>query len=166
MNSRPGSCPWYGELASGGIYTQSDPIGLAGGINPYVYVENRPTMLTDPLGLDPICGPGQMAVRDPRNLGGQVFICRPHPTEPPDRKICVTGECAAGVPPTPKPNPTACEMECGLGSNDAAGRALVCKVVSEAGKGVGIPGIPATLACKWVDKRICLKECEERRKCP
>jgi RHS repeat-associated protein len=33
-------------------YTQPDPVGLAGGVNPYEYAQNNPIALTDPLGLD------------------------------------------------------------------------------------------------------------------
>ena len=39
-----------------GRYITADPIGLRGGINPFVYVENNPVNRKDPLGLSSDCG--------------------------------------------------------------------------------------------------------------
>ena len=45
-----------------GRYTQSDPIGLAGGVNTYGYVRGQPTSKLDPLGLQELVLPRPWAI--------------------------------------------------------------------------------------------------------
>jgi len=50
---------------SGGVYVESDPIGLEGGINTYAYVNSSPLMFVDPFGLSSTCATGKGPKPDP-----------------------------------------------------------------------------------------------------
>ena len=88
-----------------GRYIESDPIGLRGGINTYVYVKNRPLYFIDPLGLRGGC---------PANMTpGAGGMCEFLPPGSNDNQECVTAECAAGTLPAIPDNRSFSQQACG-----------------------------------------------------
>ena len=106
-----------------GRYIESDPIGLSGGIDPYVYVANRPTSLADIFGeygskpgvpppsaaldsflqcMDGCVGTPMFVTsttdgkhQDPGHARGTSVDTQPPPGAPADTVFCCAGKCGA-----------------------------------------------------------------------
>ncbi|MFZ1905711.1 MAG: RHS repeat-associated core domain-containing protein [Steroidobacteraceae bacterium] len=76
-----------------GRYVESDPSGLAGGINSYGYAAQNPVMMRDPLGLDPFA---DCIIRQAQSrIGGDFSSCLSVLSEMFVQSACTTLQCTA-----------------------------------------------------------------------
>ena len=123
---------WY--IPSAGRYTRVDPVGITElDPHPYVYVNNRPLMLTDPLGLrswpfgaGQFCRDKSCQCVDPpvRVLGEDSFAFEPlqRPGQCQDADAVYSVQCVVKIPDNFK-----CTLKCDPGAPEGPQGKLVCR---------------------------------------